>query len=31
MTPRGIVVAIGKLESSGAPLVNQLYVLNHWR
>ena len=31
MTPRGIVVAIGRLESSGVPLENQCYVLNHWR
>lgn len=23
--------AIARLESSGAPLVNQLHVLNHWR
>jgi len=31
MTLRGIVVAIGKLESSDVPLQNQCYVLNHWR
>jgi predicted nuclease of predicted toxin-antitoxin system len=31
MTPRGITVAIGKLEASGMPLNNQLHVLNHWR
>ncbi len=31
MTPRGITTAIGKLEASGVSLVNQVYVLNHWR
>ena len=31
MTPRGIATAIGKLEASGVPFANQVYVLNHWR
>lgn len=31
MTDRGIVNAIAKLERSGAPMPNQLHVLNHWR
>ena len=31
MTPRGIVAAIKKIESAGVELVNQCYVLNHWR
>jgi hypothetical protein len=31
MTDRGIVTAIGKIEKAGAPLLSQLYVLNHWR
>jgi predicted nuclease of predicted toxin-antitoxin system len=31
MTPRGIAVAITKLEAAEVPLANQLYVLNHWR
>ncbi len=31
MTPRQIVTAIGHLESTGIPLANQAYILNHWR
>ncbi len=31
MTPRGIASAIGKLEASGVPLADEVYVLNHWR
>lgn len=31
LTPRGIVAAIGKLQSSGAPIISQCFVLNHWR
>jgi predicted nuclease of predicted toxin-antitoxin system len=31
LTPRGIVTAVGKLQSAGVPLRNQCYVLNHWR
>jgi predicted nuclease of predicted toxin-antitoxin system len=31
LTLRGIVTAIGKLQSAGVPLTNQCYILNHWR
>jgi hypothetical protein len=31
MTPRGIAMAITKLEATQIPLANQVYVLNHWR
>jgi predicted nuclease of predicted toxin-antitoxin system len=31
MTLKTIAGAIGKLERSGLPLTNQVYVLNHWR
>ena len=31
MTPRSIAVAITKLEAVGVPLVNQVYIVNHWR
>jgi hypothetical protein len=31
LTPRGIATAIEKLEASGAPITNELHVLNHWR
>ena len=31
MTPRGIVVAIGKLTVSGMDLRNEFVILNHWR
>jgi predicted nuclease of predicted toxin-antitoxin system len=31
MSPRGIVHAIDKFSKSGAPLVNEFVILNHWR
>lgn len=31
MTVRSIVVAIAKLKTAEMPLVDQLYLLNHWR
>jgi predicted nuclease of predicted toxin-antitoxin system len=31
LTPKGTVVAIAKLESSGVRLSNELHVVNHWR
>jgi predicted nuclease of predicted toxin-antitoxin system len=31
LTNRGIATAIGKLESSGVSISNQLHVLNQWR
>ena len=31
MTPRYIVTAIARLISTGVPLENQVYILNHWR
>src|SRR5215831_8566493 len=31
MTPRGIAMAITKLEATQVPFANQVYVLNHWR
>jgi predicted nuclease of predicted toxin-antitoxin system len=31
MTDRGIVNAIGRLESSNVPLRNEIHILNHWR
>jgi predicted nuclease of predicted toxin-antitoxin system len=31
MTPRGIVTAMAKLEASGVPIRNEVYILNHWR
>ena len=31
MTPRSIAVASTKLETAAVSLVNQLYVVNHWR
>jgi len=31
LTPRSIAMAITKLEAAQIPLVNQVYVLNHWR
>ena len=31
MTHRQIVASLSRLESSGAPLANQFYILNHWR
>jgi predicted nuclease of predicted toxin-antitoxin system len=31
LTNRGIVTAISKLQASGAPLNDQIHILNHWR
>ncbi|MDR3635893.1 MAG: DUF5615 family PIN-like protein [Isosphaeraceae bacterium] len=31
LTDQGISSALGKLESSGAPIADQVHVLNHWR
>jgi predicted nuclease of predicted toxin-antitoxin system len=31
MTPRSIAAAITTLEAAAVSLVNQLYVVNHWR
>ncbi len=31
MKDRDIVRAIAKLEQSGAPIANELHILNHWR
>ena len=31
LSAKGIVVAIRKLEMSGAPIGNEYIVLNHWR
>ena len=31
LTPKGIVTAIRKLESSGAPVADTYIELNHWR
>jgi len=31
MTLRHIVTAISRLESTGIPLENHIYILNHWR
>jgi predicted nuclease of predicted toxin-antitoxin system len=31
MTPRQIVTAIAHLATAGVPLVNHIYILNHWR
>lgn len=31
LTSRGIVRALAKLLASGAPIPDQIYVLNHWR
>jgi hypothetical protein len=31
LTPSGIATATEKLEASGAPISNELHVLNHWR
>lgn len=31
MTPRGIANAIRKLEQSGATLIDEFHILNHWR
>src|SRR5688572_27313078 len=31
LTPKGIVIAIRKLEGAGVPIENEFTVLNHWR
>lgn len=31
MTPRQIVRALAALEAAGVPLMNHVYILNHWR
>jgi hypothetical protein len=31
LTPKGIVAAMGKLESAGVPIADEYIVLNHWR
>jgi hypothetical protein len=31
LSPRGIVNAIGKLLSAGAPVADSFHILNHWR
>lgn len=31
LTPRGIAVALSRLEAAAVPLTGQVYVLNHWR
>ena len=31
MTPRGIAVAVSKIEAAHVPLENHVYVINHWR
>jgi predicted nuclease of predicted toxin-antitoxin system len=31
MTPRSIAEAVSRLETAAVPLVNHVYVLNHWR
>lgn len=31
LTDRRIVTAIGRLESSGVPIANEVHILNHWR
>ncbi len=31
LTPRGIVLAISKLEVSGLPIRDEYHILNHWR
>jgi hypothetical protein len=31
MTPHHIVRAITRLEAARVPIVNQVYILNHWR
>jgi hypothetical protein len=31
LTPKGIVVAVRKLESAGVPIASEYVVLNHWR
>jgi hypothetical protein len=31
MTPRSITVAVSRVEAAAVPLVDHVYVLNHWR
>jgi hypothetical protein len=31
LTPKGIVVALRKLDTSGIAIVNEYVILNHWR
>ena len=31
VTPRGVAMAIAKLEASGVVILNEVHVLNHWR
>ena len=31
LTPRGIAVAVSRLDAAAVPLPGQVYVLNHWR
>jgi len=31
LTPRGVAVAVSRLDAAAVPLVGQVYVLNHWR
>lgn len=31
LTPRGIVLAIGKLLAANVPIADQFLILNHWR
>jgi predicted nuclease of predicted toxin-antitoxin system len=31
LSPRGVCLAISKLEASGVPIGDNLHVLNHWR
>jgi predicted nuclease of predicted toxin-antitoxin system len=31
MKPGGMATAVDRIEASGVPLINQLFVLNHWR
>ncbi|MCE9533477.1 MAG: DUF5615 family PIN-like protein [Planctomycetes bacterium] len=31
LTPKGIVIAIRKLETAGVPIENEYITLNHWR
>jgi predicted nuclease of predicted toxin-antitoxin system len=31
MTPRGVIVAIGKMGASGMEVRNEFIILNHWR
>jgi hypothetical protein len=31
ITPRSLATAIARLEAAAVPLVDQVYVLNHWR